>query len=237
MKQLFTIIVIICFILILNLNNDVSGELKDDALNDLHQMAVNQNIKIENWSIYTKNTENKLNIQRVKKEINQVKKKGFIYSWETELDEHHMTLTGTFKNSNRIEKVIVGVVPSGNSSYNLTFTHSVKGNGKDLMAQAELVSIPFQYDQVNQYVTISGESAIPIGLNRLKEKLLNESGAREIEALKEKNFYSISGYTSKWDNGIAAINDQLMNFQLGLRKNVNGIIHITMGTPIITSEY
>ncbi|WP_191567673.1 YwmB family TATA-box binding protein [Metabacillus idriensis] len=236
MKQVFTIIVIIFSIFIFNQNSDVSGKLKDDALNDLHQMALNHDIKVENWNMYTKESENNLDIQSVKKEINQVKKKGSIYDWETELDEHHMTLTGTYKNSNRNEKVIVGVVPSGNS-YNLSFTHSVKGNGKDIMAQVELVLIPFQYDQDNQYVTISGETARPIELNRLKEKLLNDSGAKEIEALKEKNFYSISGYTSKWDNGIAAINDQLMNFQLGLRKKDNGIIHITMGTPIITSEY
>lgn len=236
MKQVFTFIFIFCFIFIVNQNSDASGELKHDALNDLHQLAQNHDIKLKNWSMYTKKTVNNSEIQSVKKEINKVKKIGTLYEWETELDEHHMMLTGTLNTNNRDEKVIVGVIPSGDS-YTVTFTHSVKGNGEDIMAQAELVSIPFQYDYNNQYVTISGETADPIELNRLKEQLLFDSDAKEIESLKEKNFYSISGYTSKWDNGIAAIDNQLMNFQLGLRKMDNGTIQITMGTPIITSEY
>ena len=69
--------------------------------------------------------------------------------------------------------------------------------------------------------------------------LLNKYSGKNIQNLKEENFISLSAYTENWDTKIPLGNEEFMNLHIAYRNsNENsGITKVTIGTPIITSEY
>ena len=69
--------------------------------------------------------------------------------------------------------------------------------------------------------------------------LLNRFSGKTVESLNEENFISLSAYTDNWDTKIPLGNEEFMNLHIAYRNsNENsGITKVTIGTPIITSEY
>lgn len=58
-----------------------------------------------------------------------------------------------------------------------------------------------------------------------------------MESLNEQRFVSISGFTNDWDHSIKTKNGK-MNIQISLRSAGMGErTTVTVGTPIITTEY
>jgi pantothenate kinase-related protein Tda10 len=78
----------------------------------------------------------------------------------------------------------------------------------------------------------------------MKEVLSNEIfsffsalNAKEVEAVSEDDFYSLSAYSERLKEKIS-LPTQQMNLQIGLRKNGLGAgTNFVIGTPIITTEY
>lgn len=67
--------------------------------------------------------------------------------------------------------------------------------------------------------------------------LLHSLHASEVESVKEKEFYSISAFSSLFAQTLSFTNKQ-MNMQIGLRKNEMGTgTTFVVGTPILTIEY
>ncbi|MED4306533.1 YwmB family TATA-box binding protein [Bacillus licheniformis] len=237
MKNLLMITIIFFSIIIFKqiIYTVEASEIK--ILTDLNEIAKKNEIDIIDWSVYTKKTLRNVSKDIVKKHIQEVKLKGDIFSWETEKDEHHTTITGTFKNNKRNEKVSKSIIPS-KETYTMTFSHRVEGKGQLLSDKSNVIIVPFKYKQSNQYVTVKGKIKKAIKLENLEKKIFRDADAGVVEGLKESNFRSISGYTNKWGTGIKAAHGKTMNFQLGLREaRGNGLIQVTMGAPIITLEY
>lgn len=69
------------------------------------------------------------------------------------------------------------------------------------------------------------------------EKYLEKMEVEKLEELEEKNFVAVSGYTPKWNAAIPISDKDSMNVQIGLRSGLGSGTTITLGTPIITSEY
>ena len=71
------------------------------------------------------------------------------------------------------------------------------------------------------------------------EMLVNEFSGQKIEQLKEETFISVSAYTNVWNDAITTANDQNMNLQVAIREKerLGGETTVTIGTPIITTEY
>lgn len=70
----------------------------------------------------------------------------------------------------------------------------------------------------------------------LTNDLLRFFHAEEKEALKEKDFYSISANSSLFSQSISLTKHE-MNLQIALRKNETGSTSFVIGTPILTNEY
>ncbi|HET7521784.1 MAG TPA: YwmB family TATA-box binding protein [Bacillales bacterium] len=69
------------------------------------------------------------------------------------------------------------------------------------------------------------------------QKLLRSFAAEPVEQLKEKTFVSLSAYTEQWKQSIQTKNHP-MNLQVALRSLGTGsAATVTIGTPIITTEY
>ena len=103
------------------------------------------------------------------------------------------------------------------------------------------------YDRVQQYfgknptifTCVSGraDDKMNFVLFKRAQQLLQSFSAVPVEKLQEKTFVSISAYTEQWKKeSILTKHHHKMNLQVGLRT-VNGNTTVTIGTPIITTEY
>lgn len=78
---------------------------------------------------------------------------------------------------------------------------------------------------------------IEIVLYKEADKLLKAFSASKVEEVNEETFVSLSAYHKKWKANITT-NNQRMNLQIALRDTgLGGATTVTIGTPIITTEY
>ncbi|SEA68861.1 TATA-box binding [Thalassobacillus cyri] len=68
------------------------------------------------------------------------------------------------------------------------------------------------------------------------KNLVQALDIKTIEMIDETDFKSISGYTPEWEQTIP-LPAGAMNVQFAVRKGLGAKTNITIGTPIITSEY
>lgn len=73
-------------------------------------------------------------------------------------------------------------------------------------------------------------------IQQSSQDLLHSFQADEKESIKEKDFRSISAYSSLFLQNLT-LNDNEMNLQVALRKNKAGGTSFVIGTPILTIEY
>ncbi|SDB86653.1 YwmB family TATA-box binding protein [Shouchella lonarensis] len=91
------------------------------------------------------------------------------------------------------------------------------------------------------YVQVSAETLDPLTFSAYEtaQKWVRQLGATEKESLSEEAFVSLSGYNDAWQNGVPLSTDEEMNVQVALRQSpyLGGATKVTLGTPIITTEY
>jgi hypothetical protein len=75
-------------------------------------------------------------------------------------------------------------------------------------------------------------------IEKTAQKLIQELGAKPVEALKENLFVSYSAYNPDWTSYLET-NGNKMNVQVAIRENqrMGAGTTVTIGTPIITTEY
>ncbi|WNB92339.1 YwmB family TATA-box binding protein [Bacillus sp. NEB1478] len=69
-------------------------------------------------------------------------------------------------------------------------------------------------------------------------ELVQSFSGISVEELKEETFVSLSAYTEQWEQAIYTGHNHKMNLQVALRtEGMGSKTTVTIGTPIITSEY
>jgi len=230
-----TIITILTIIIINNFTSVYSiSSFKE--LEDIKKVTETNNIEIQKWKVYIKDTKSNVPLRVVKNELRDIFKKEDGYSWDKEVDEHHYQATGVMEKGNIIEKVIISVLPS-NHEYSITYTYQliVEGSiGNDVLNQ---LNIPFDFKKNNRFLTVEGVTYEGESNNSISKDLLDLVDGKKVEELNEKGFLSVSGYTSNWETQLKLDEQNIMNIQIGVRKLSDQTSKITIGTPIIITEY
>ncbi|MFC7371503.1 YwmB family TATA-box binding protein [Fictibacillus iocasae] len=97
----------------------------------------------------------------------------------------------------------------------------------------------FSSEKLNYFSCMSGITGdkMKFGLYNEAHELVSSFSAVPIEELQEETFVSLSAYTALWDDAITTAQDK-MNLQIAVRTDgLGGRTTVTIGTPIITSEY
>lgn len=97
----------------------------------------------------------------------------------------------------------------------------------------------FASKNLNYFSCMSGitDDKMKFGLYNEAHELVSSFSAVPIEELQEETFVSLSAYTALWDDAITTAQDK-MNLQIAVRTDgLGGRTTVTIGTPIITSEY
>ena len=241
-RNLF-LIVFLFGIFLLNEKNAFSF-FKENQLLDIIEGVKKQEIEIKNWSMLIKKpivqTKSKIEIN---KKIEQIKteQKGFTWSIEPSQGKHYKMI-GMRKNftGNVSERILIIFYPVENNRYNLSVTYAVLGKGWN---RNEWNRISKEYEsEMNRFsvfYAVEGVKKLKEPLKTEATKLLNRFSANTVEGLYEKNFISGSAYNKIWKSKIPLGNQKFMNLHISYRTSNgnNNDTTVTIGTPIITSEY
>ncbi|MGE6719392.1 YwmB family TATA-box binding protein [Peribacillus frigoritolerans] len=204
-------------------------------VNDFLKVASENQIEIREWRVvYGSKMENVEQADLNKMVTTLIRDESF--SWSEEGNEiHHKTITGVKGNDQQGFQITISLIKNG-ELFDVNQSYQIKGKKWVSLNKGKAFNIPAQFKKGNPYITVAGKK-VGQDIKQLESNILDSLSASYVEGLKEKNFISISGLSNKFDDNIQTNTGEVFNVQIGLRKSENKEIQITMGTPIITTEY
>ncbi|XJZ27124.1 YwmB family TATA-box binding protein [Bacillota bacterium Lsc_1132] len=243
---ILTVLIMIGFssLFIGNKTSVASGEL------DLQKMVSvfkGENILLKDWSLYAR--EHAVNLKsdkEVREYVRKLQRKFPDWKWSELNTSQKWEVTAVSPTSNNHKEMLQILTTHTNGP---TYTYIVYGvSGKQWTKQTESFFTTRQYKnrltdiflgKPTIFSCIKGEISDKMDtvLPKMVNNLTKRFQAKEIEALKEDNFMSVSAYSPLFKESIKTKTDN-MNLQIGLRREGLGAkTTIVVGTPIITIEY
>ncbi|WLD93141.1 YwmB family TATA-box binding protein [Alkalihalobacillus sp. AL-G] len=219
----------------------------DQALVQITSVMQQSDIDIKNWSLYGKSTSGFVSdFTGYVNVVESLQAKSPSFNWEKIIESNeHWSVTGFNIHSSGIkERVSVFAYPH-KKQYKTYIIYEVEGH--DWNSQVWDSFKPefrkkvqwFLGESPSIYTCVQGTDSgtIDIVLQKMAKQLVQSFNATTVEALYEETFLSLSAYTDQWKHSILT-DQQKMNLQIGLRTHgIGGKTTITIGTPIITTEY
>ncbi|HSU79222.1 MAG TPA: YwmB family TATA-box binding protein [Candidatus Angelobacter sp.] len=216
------------------------------ALPKIVHVLQHEHVTIHDWSIYAREAHSQtVSLEQVKEQADHLKVTYPEFKWSVEREKTDLRFEGvkTNKDIGTSEKLSLLAYPRKNA-YQTYLIYVVSGTKWDETKWKNQISSTVQ-DQINQFIDTNGKifscasgdfgDKMDVVLSKKSERILKVLKAKPIEADHEKTFTSVSAYTELWKETIQSERKR-MNVQLGLRT-VNHRTTVTLGTPIITSEY
>lgn len=240
MKKL---ILLFCFFLLITLTtNEAKAFYQDNELSQITQIAKQNNIFIDNWSMYIKEPIRKYSeMKDLDRTIDDIKDTEKDYSWsKKKFVKDYYKIEGKKKTSiaDLEEKVLI-IIYSQSGKYNLSVTYDIKGKWDETKWPAIFNMYKNKIEDYSAFYTIQGTKNINQSLYTEASKLLTNFSGEEIQSLNETKFVSLSAYTKRWENKLPLGDNQYMNLHIAYRETSESTnqVKVTIGTPIITSEY
>ncbi|MGM0867525.1 MAG: YwmB family TATA-box binding protein [Bacillota bacterium] len=240
-KQVIPVLVCLCFIIFYSINHVEGNDGME--IEKMMDVAHKNNITITTWQGYMKTKLGKArDIEEVYEIVESTKLRfPFVKEW-TGFDRksHHFTIEGNISNtsSKLLRKIQIYAYKNGNE-YELFLSLEMTGEKWDKKLYEDMLREIESYIEVEkEYYTLQGFVTNKLDMEESAKQILNDFQADYVEGLNEEEFLSISAYNSNWQSSIPSNNDKNINLQLGLRYNPDlNKTNITMGTPIIVTEY
>lgn len=225
---------------------DVSGQ----PLEELLQFAENEQLDVNEWQVRVREDERGyVSKQAFIKEARSLAE--LLSGWKEEsvsLDGSEWKALFTYYNpehqmTESVQLFAYQDVRADQHAALLTYTVKGTGNpGEDLERHQEMMEQRVQQlglMRSDVYVQIQAHDNKNrnVSNEELARTWVTKLGAKKVEALYEEGFVSLSAYNPDWPTGIVT-NDHEMNVQLAIREQGMGArTTVTLGTPIITTEY
>ncbi|MBS4178068.1 YwmB family TATA-box binding protein [Lederbergia citrea] len=246
-RQFFILVQLILsfgFIIIFIGNNTNAAQISTDV-DKLAQLIKSHNGAIIEWSLYARESVYLSSKDEWLTKGQQLEEQYPDMQWSTSFATDTVSIIGYIDHGAFSEtiKIISTDKNRQSSSY---IIYEAKGSSWDTketanqVAQAVNPKVDALFDKKPIiFSCIKGEFSEE--LNEFRrfslDGFLQSLQAKEIESVKEGDFYSLSGYSSLFAQSLSLPNQQ-MNMQIGLRKNEMGPgTTIVVGTPILTIEY
>ncbi|GGH84101.1 hypothetical protein JOD43_001911 [Pullulanibacillus pueri] len=205
-----------------------------------------ENVSVNSWSVYGReNSETFLDKSEFYSKAATLKQQFSEFHWkDIEVqNEQQLKFTGTFNGEKYQETVTLFAYPYKNG-FKTYFIYEAVGkhwDGKKWESISsdidERLRAIFQNKNGKIFVWASGalDGKMDVGMTAKAQEFLSDLNAHEIEKIDDKTFVSLSAYNKHWKELIQT-NGNKMNVQVGLRK-AHEQTTVTIGTPIITTEY
>jgi hypothetical protein len=221
--------------------HSVSSNAKQlSELMDIIDVVENKNIEIKSWSAYSKE-ENIImgSANEIEKLIEDIKKENAHFEWINEdvQNGHYRKVVGKSANADTLNERIVITSYESAGKQSISVTRQIIGKKWNADIQ-EQVSEKVQSDSI--YFTVRGtlKEVENHDLENAAKDLVAAFSGEVKEGLTESDFVSLSAYNKNWDLGIAINQEDDINLQVGVRNSgQSDSVNVTIGTPIITTEY
>ncbi|USK62455.1 YwmB family TATA-box binding protein [Peribacillus asahii] len=243
-KSMSAIFIAILFTVSILINGEkVDSFFNKNELLEITDVAKQQNIEIKRWSMYIKKPIVQYDrIENVKNKIDNIQEEedGFTWTKEQFQDDYYKIIGQKKDNITNISEKILIIYFPFNNQYSLSVTYDVEGNGWN---EKNWGGISKRYeseiDKFSVFYTVEGTTKVKKSLNTEANNLLKSFSGKIVESLNEGNFVSLSAYTNQWNTKLSLGKQKFMNLHIAYRNSndFNGITNVTIGTPIITSEY
>ncbi|WP_377887443.1 YwmB family TATA-box binding protein [Alkalihalobacillus sp. R86527] len=215
---------------------------------EIANILIDNDVTIKSWSLHTKEKMGfKSNSSGKRLTTSELQDLSPGYKW-TEKDEHDgiVKVIGTKLDSKKGIKdtlTLITYPENGRNSSYLIYKMEVSGFHQEEWRTAyehfKSQKSQFFHEDAPDFTCFKGvkDDKMNIVLYKEADKLLNDFQASKVEAVNEETFVSLSAYHKKWKANITT-NNQRMNLQIALRDTgLGGATTVTIGTPIITTEY
>ncbi|MBO1004783.1 YwmB family TATA-box binding protein [Pseudogracilibacillus auburnensis] len=230
--------IVFCFIVIFIGNNTNATQTSPD-IQKLAQAIEEQHGKIIGWSLYAREYV-QLPTEKAKRQKRQQLQRDFSeMEWTT--TDHQLSAVN---NEATYSETITFISDDENlqASY---IVYELKGSDWDAQEIIRLSTLAkdkydvlFTHNPVI-FSCIKGEFNEKLAdfVNLPLKNVLQSLQAKEVEAVKEDDFYSLSAYSSLFEQDLL-LPQHKMNVQIGLRQKGRGAgTTLVVGTPILTIEY
>jgi hypothetical protein len=218
---------------------------KNDLL-ELIEIAEKEKINLNSWKIFLNKTVKDVTSEKeMHIEIANIKRSEVGFEWDVKTDEfkeNHYIAVGYKKiKSKEIEIGIkVNALLVGNK-YRIYHSYEIKGDSwnQDIREYVDAI-LEKNINENEVFYTLTGtmKEKNELDLRDQASMLLSKFSGTKVEGLIEDDFIAISAYSKHLDSNFLKVNKKRINLQIGLRENKNtNLINVTMGTPIIISEY
>lgn len=243
MKKL-NLLLLLCSIFVISVFiKEAKAFFHENELIKITEIAKQQNIEIDKWSMYIKEPITEYtNTLEINKRIMEIKKVETGYKWtKTQFKEDHYKIIGERKSSNLDidEKILIIYFPQ-KGKYNLSITYDIKGSSWDKKKWSQISNLyKSKIEDCSVFYTVEGTTSINEPIYIEATNLLKSFSGEKLQSLNEENFVSLSAYTEQWETKLPLGNNQFMNLHIAYRNSNESDenIKVTIGTPIITSEY
>ncbi|MCT8140121.1 YwmB family TATA-box binding protein [Anaerobacillus sp. CMMVII] len=234
-----------------------SGEATDSnqfsELEQILEVMDKHEIELTDWTLYTREHLNSWSIPGEEVDELQVLKENTTeFQWEPllydELKGQEKATAVLTHHELGVTETLTYIIYPHNEQLHSYLIYDIHGTKKLSEKNWQYLSLTVQnrledlfQPNTKIFTCVSGNSSdkLNFGLKEKAEELLAEFSAQTIEFLKEETFISISAYTNTWNKNVISTNNENMNLQVAIREKegLGGKTTVTIGTPIITTEY
>jgi hypothetical protein len=229
-----------------------SGYAKDDKTNEVAHIInvlTEKGARPDKWTMYFNGqlgfTSKGLGYL---KKAEELKRNYPEFSWVVGKDEAgHDKITGLFQRDELgvTEKVTIITYPQKeqNATYFIYAIEGLVNTNQDWKEIRRLIDDRIQDSvggnpKIFSCVTGTYGDKMVVDLYSQANELVQAFSGTSVEELKEETFVSLSAYTEQWEQAIYTGHQNKMNLQVALRsEGLGSKTTVTIGTPIITSEY
>ncbi|MCA0151525.1 YwmB family TATA-box binding protein [Rossellomorea vietnamensis] len=233
------------FLPVINGNNTIVAKHLLD-IEKLDQAIVHSQGQITEWSLYARENKKSFTNKGFAKYSTTMQETFSDFDWDTEKSAEGVVVVGQRQTSHGEETIKLQHTPTNGHSVSYIM-YEMRGNQKALGEKTkQYIKSEFIPNMEIIFTSkpmifscIKGEfnDKLEKVLSNQAVELMSKLDAKELESLKEEDFYSISAYSEQMSRTIPTKNDD-MNIQLGLRKSGMGAkTTFVIGTPILIIEY
>jgi hypothetical protein len=238
------------FILLLFLGSysQTNAQKVSNPLFDIIHVMQSQNIHVKQWGFYTKRTGRLLETEKGYKQWVEKIKSGLpAFRWTpvAKDKEGNLKITGVrFDRKTKVHERFTVLAYPRNKQWGTYEVYEIGGDHWDKNNWRKFS--PTFYNRIHKYfpgnptifTCVDGRlnAKINLVLYDRAQQLIQAFGGRVVEDFQEKTFVSLSAYTDQWKQSIQTKNHP-MNLQVALRTTDGSTARVTIGTPIITTEY
>jgi hypothetical protein len=239
MKKIWFTMIIVSMILVVMMGN----RSVDPDLVKIGSIFQTKDILIKEWSLYAREHLVDLKSEKeVKEYADKLQQKFPDWNWSVENTSQKWEVTAVSPPSKHHKEMLQLMSSHTKQPVNAYIVYSVSGKAWNKDTESFFTSAQYKNrlsdifrGKPTIFSCMKGE--VSDKLDKVKFKVMSIFKAKEIEALKEDTFMSVSAFSPLFSDSIENQKNN-MNLQIGIRSEGLGAkTTIVVGTPIITFEY